>query len=47
LVSQLFLITDWEWFAMMLPLTAWYWLSVRWIDKNRGWQATVTSQAES
>lgn len=38
-VAQLFLINDWEWFAMMLPMTFWYWLSLKWIDKNRGWQA--------
>jgi hypothetical protein len=36
-VSQLFLIGDWEWFAMMLPMTLWYWLSMKWVDKNRGW----------
>lgn len=37
-VGKLFLIDDWEWFAMMLPMTFWYWLSMKWIDKNRGWQ---------
>jgi len=36
-VAKLFLINDWEWFAMTLPMTAWYWLSLRWIDKNAGW----------
>lgn len=36
-VSQLFLIDDWEWFAMMLPMTLWYWLSMKWVDNNRGW----------
>ena len=46
-VSQLFLIDDWEWFAMMLPMTAWYWLSLKWVDKNRGWQTSLSSQAES
>jgi hypothetical protein len=35
--SKLFLIEDWEWFIMMLPMTAWYWLSLKWIDKNGGW----------
>jgi hypothetical protein len=38
-VSRLFLIQDWEWFAWTSPMTIWYWLSVRWVDKNRGWQA--------
>lgn len=37
-VAKLFLIDDWSWFAMMLPMTAWYWLSLRWIDKNGSWQ---------
>jgi hypothetical protein len=34
---MLFLIDDWEWFAMMLPMTIWYWLSMKWVDKKRGW----------
>lgn len=38
-ISTLFLLDDWEWFAMMLPMTLWYWLSMKWIDKNRGWQS--------
>ncbi|AMK75987.1 MULTISPECIES: hypothetical protein [Methylomonas] len=37
-VAKLFLIDDWEWFAMMLPMTFWYWLSMRWVDKNGGWR---------
>lgn len=37
-VAKLFLIDDWSWFAMMLPMVIWYWLSLRWVDKNRGWQ---------
>ena len=36
-VPKLFLIDDWSWFAMMLPMTAWYWLSLKWIDKNSSW----------
>jgi hypothetical protein len=35
--SKLFLIKDWEWFTMMLPMTAWYWLSLKWVDRNCGW----------
>lgn len=37
-VGKLFLIDDWEWFLMTLPMTVWYWLSMKWVDKNRGWQ---------
>jgi hypothetical protein len=37
-VAKLFLIDSWDWFPMMLPMTAWYWLSMRWIDNNHHWQ---------
>jgi len=43
-ISKLFLLDDWEWFAMMLPMTLWYWLSMKWIDKNRGWPDEVALQ---
>lgn len=36
-VARLFLIDDWSWFAMMLPMTAWYWLSLKWMDRNQAW----------
>ena len=31
------LIEDWSWFAMMLPIDVWYWMSVKWMDKNLRW----------
>jgi len=34
---SLFLVDDWSWFAAMVPVTCWYWLSLRWIDKHRAW----------
>lgn len=37
LIKTLFLIDDWSWAAMMLPICLWYWLSLRWMDKNQGW----------
>jgi hypothetical protein len=37
LVNKIFLIDDWSWFAMMVPVTFWYWISLKWIDKNSGW----------
>lgn len=40
-VDMLFLIDDWEWFAMMLPMTIWYWLSMKWVDKKRGWSSVA------
>ncbi len=43
-VIQVFLIEDWSWFAMMLPITAWYWLSLKWVDKNSGWQGSGLEQ---
>lgn len=37
-VGKLFLIEDWEWFVWSAPLNFWYWLSIRWVDKNCGWR---------
>lgn len=37
-LAKLFLIDDWSWFAMMLPMTVWYWISLRWIDKHDAWE---------
>ncbi len=36
-IARLFLIDDWSWVAMMLPVCLWYWLSLRWMDKNEAW----------
>ena len=38
-VSSIFLIDDWSWIAMMAPILVWYWLSLRWIDKNSVWES--------
>ncbi len=38
-VSKIFLIDDWSWLAMMIPMIIWYWLSLRWADKNNAWDA--------
>lgn len=35
--KQVFLIDDWSWFAMMLPMTLWYIASLMWMDKHDGW----------
>ncbi len=40
-VGTLFLIDDWSWIAMMVPMLAWYFLSLRWVDKNGGWVLAV------
>ncbi|PPD22532.1 MAG: hypothetical protein CTY22_00085 [Methylomonas sp.] len=37
-VGYVFMIDEWDWFAMMLPMTGWYWLSLRWMDKNDRWE---------
>ena len=36
-VGQLFLIEDWSWFAMMVPISIWYLACLRWMDKNAAW----------
>ena len=38
-VAKLFLIDDWSWLAMMIPMTLWYWISLKWVDKNQGWES--------
>ncbi len=37
-VVKIFLIEDWSWFAMMAPITFWYWISLRWVDNNSEWE---------
>jgi len=41
LVSKIFLIDDWSWIAMMAPMTLWYWISLKWVDKNSGWKESA------
>jgi len=36
-ISSVFLIDDWSWVAMMIPITLWYWLSLKWVDNNSVW----------
>jgi len=36
-VSRFFLIDDWSWIAMMIPISLWYILCLRWMDKNKAW----------
>jgi hypothetical protein len=40
-IVKIFLINDWTWFAMMVPITFWYWISLRWIDNNYKWADSV------
>lgn len=38
IIATLFLIDDWSWIAMMIPLCLWYILSLRWMDQNSAWE---------
>lgn len=38
LILKLFVIEDWSWVAMMIPVNIWYLLSLRWMDKNEAWE---------
>ena len=38
IVSTLFLIDDWSWIALMIPISIWYILSLRWMDTNNAWE---------
>lgn len=40
IISTLFLIDDWSWVTMMIPICIWYILSLRWMDTNNGWEKT-------
>ena len=31
-------LAEWSWAAMMLPMGLWYWLCLRWADRNALWQ---------
>ena len=35
--KQIFLIEDWSWAGMMIPITLWYFASLIWMDRNDGW----------
>ncbi len=37
-VNQIFLIDDWSWLAMMIPIIIWYYCCLRWVDKNNAWE---------
>jgi hypothetical protein len=39
LLTKLTVVDDWGWFVMLLPMSAWYWLSLLWVDKNNAWEA--------
>lgn len=36
-IAKVFLIDDWSWLAMMVPMVIWYWLSLKWADKHSAW----------
>ena len=35
--KQIFLIDDWSWAGMMVPITIWYIASLKWMDLHDGW----------
>ena len=37
-LETFFLITDWSWLAMMVPIIIWYLLALRWMDKHAEWK---------
>jgi len=40
-VAEVFLIDDWTWFAMMVPMVLWYCLSLSWLDRHSRWASVV------
>ena len=45
-VVKIFLIDDWSWLAMMVPILLWYWLSLRWVDNNSGWDNSEQDEGQ-
>ncbi len=39
-VAKIFIIDDWSWSAIMIPICLWYWLSLRWVDKHAAWPSS-------
>jgi hypothetical protein len=39
IIATLFLIDDWSWVAIMIPLCLWYLLCLRWMDQNNAWES--------
>ena len=39
---NLFLIEDWSWFAMMVPITLWYWRKLK-MDRQKPCRAILAS----
>ena len=37
-VNKLFLLHDWSWVAMMVPMVIWYYVSLKWVDKHAAWE---------
>lgn len=37
-LKKVFLIDDWSWLAMMVPMVLWYFFAMRWVDKHDEWE---------
>ncbi|MGB5326534.1 MAG: hypothetical protein WBN40_14095 [Pseudomonadales bacterium] len=44
-IEKVFLVDDWSWFGMMVPIFIWYALAFRWIEKNACWDAGNKSES--
>jgi hypothetical protein len=36
-VGKMFIIDNWVWLIMMVAITLWYWLSLKWTDRHNVW----------
>jgi len=45
-VAKIFLIKSWGWFAVMLPMTLWYWISLKWMDTRSKWEKKEVNPSE-
>lgn len=37
-IGKIFLINDWSWFGWSMGTTIWYWMGIKWMDQNGGWE---------
>jgi hypothetical protein len=45
-VRKVFLIDGWLWFVVMAAMTLWYWVSLKWIDRNEAWSKPIADSGE-
>jgi hypothetical protein len=45
-VRKVFWIDGWLWFVVMVAMTLWYWVSLKWIDRHEAWSKPIADSGE-